>query len=80
MTIQHWLWGLWAGGMLLVAVWFGIMEGIAIANGDSRDTLSEAIWDHSHLPAAVVFLLAGIVVFGTLWFLIHIVTKGKLGI
>ena len=79
-TIGHWLWGLWAGSILLIALWFGVMEGIAIANGESRDTLSEAIWDHSHLPAAVVFILAGVVVFGVIWFLIHVVSKGKLGI
>ncbi|MCJ7676829.1 MAG: hypothetical protein MUO35_03815 [Anaerolineales bacterium] len=79
-TIAHWLWGLWAGGIVALAVWFDIMEGIAMANGGSRDTLSEAIWDHTHLPAAVVFVGAGIVVFGAIWFCIHIVSKGKWGI
>jgi hypothetical protein len=69
---------LWAGGILLIAVWFGIMEGIAKANAESGDTLSEAIWDHSHLPAVVVFLLVFLVMGLTFWFGIHIVTKGKI--
>lgn len=79
-TIPHWLWGAWAGGIVILLIWFAAMEGIAIANGRSADTLSQAIWDHGRLPAVVVFLGAGVVVFGAIWFLIHVVSKGKLGI
>jgi hypothetical protein len=80
-TIPHWLWGVWAGGILTLAAWFGVMEGIAIANGfRSHDTLSEAVWEHARLPAVVLFLGAGLVIFGTIWLLIHFVSKGRLGI
>ena len=77
-TIPHWLWGVWASGIVVLAVWFGVMEGIALANGfSSHDTLTEAVWEHGHIPSVVLFLGAGLIVFGTIWLLIHFVSQGK---
>jgi len=80
-TIPHWLWGAWAGGIVLLLVWFGVMEGIAIANRKgTADTLSEVVWQHGHIPAAVFFIGAGIMVFATIWLMIHFISRGHWGI
>jgi len=78
-TISTWLWLAWAGGVAVVIVWFAIMEGIALINGSSPDTFSQLVW-HQRLPAVVLFLGAGLIVFGTIWLLIHFVSGGKWGI
>lgn len=78
-TIPHSLWVAWAGGVLLLAVWFAVMEGIALINGDSSDTLSQIVWERK-LPAVIFFLGAGLTIFGTIWLLVHFVSGGKWGI
>ena len=83
--IPHWLWAAWAitGGVFLIlwgAVWFGTMEGIAIANKEGGDTLSEVVWNHAHIPAALLFIGTGLIVFGSLWLMLHFASGGKWGI
>ena len=78
-TIPRWLWDLWLLFLLIGAAWFGVMEGIALANKVRGDTFSEVVW-MNHLPAVVLFLGAGVIIFGTIWTLIHFVSGGKWGI
>jgi len=79
-TIPHWLWLLWFLDGVVWAAWFGIIEGIAIANGThSPDTLSQIVWAQ-RLPAVLFFLGTGMVVFGAIWLLVHFASGGKWGI
>jgi len=82
-TIPIWLWKAWLAyvgiGTLIAAVWFGVMEGIAIKNAVAGDTLSEFVWS-DHIPAVVFFLGMGLIIFGSLWLGLHFVSKGKWGI
>ena len=80
--IPHWMWAIWGIAGLAWAAWGLAMEIIAIADGNPHDTLSYVIWQHSHVPAVVFFLCAGIICFGTVWLLVHFVyedAKTKLG-
>jgi uncharacterized integral membrane protein len=78
-TIPTWLWKAWLGGVGIIALWFTVMEGIALINKIRGDTFSEFVW-RDHLPAVLFFLGAGLVIFGTIWLLIHFVSGGKWGI
>jgi len=82
-TIPRWLWDFWlayvAVALLIGAVWFGVMEGIAIKNAVAGDTLSEFVWA-DHLPAIIFFAAAGVLIFSELWLLLHFASGGKWGI
>ena len=75
-TIPHWLWLLWVLSGIAWGVWFGVIESIAIANGNSPDTLSQIIWG-ARVPAVIFFLGAGLIIFGTLWLLVHFASQGQ---
>lgn len=82
-VIPRWLWDAWLGyvgvGLAIGAVWFGVMEGIALANRVAGDTLSELVWA-DHLPAILFFAAAGLVIASEIWLLIHFISGGKWGI
>jgi len=78
--IPHWLWATWGGTIVLVAAWGLTMEILAIADGNPNDTLSWVMWQHSHVPVVVYFLCAGLITFGTVWLMVHFISKGHWGI
>ena len=78
--IPHWLWAVWAIAGVIWGAWFGVMEGLAIADKDPHDTLSWVMWEHASLPAVIYFLGAGMIVFATIWLMLHFASGGKWGI
>lgn len=70
------LWIAWAAGGVLWAVWFAVMEGIAIANGPkSPDTLSQRVWSLD-LPAVFWFSIGGLAIGFVIWLTLHFFSKG----
>ena len=85
--VPHCLWTMFGlcllGAVVLFTSWFGVMEGIAIANGSgqqSRDTLSEVLWDHGRIPAVLLFLATFLLMGTEIWLLLHLISKGKWGL
>ena len=79
--IPHWLWTLWFALGLGWLAMFGVLEGIALADKVSGDTLSEVVWQHLHLPPAFWFIVGGAAIGTAVWlFWLHFAPSGKWGV
>lgn len=73
------VWLAWACYMALGVVAFLVLEFWALLNSTPGDSLSEVIWS-LHVPPAVWFLGAGLILGLVAWLVPHFVGGGRWGI
>lgn len=77
MAIPHWLWGAWTVGIVALAVWFAVMEGIALANRAGGDTLTEVVRSLD-VPPVVWFASAGLISGLLVWAVPHLIGEWRI--